>query len=458
MRSFTLLIICLLLTTQVAVAQQTSEEPPSIEVLQQQLEELRKEYTDAIEKLQRRIDELSNRDQSEQDEDIRKAAEDAIGPMEEEENTEEAPEESVFKSGALGLQALNPEISVVGDSVNWFGDTEGSRRHSDFGLRVLGVHFESYLDPYSKLKACVPVTGEGAELGECYLTRYDIGKDINLTLGKFHQQFGIVNRWHVPSLDQVEYPLALRQIFGGPLESTGVSVDYLIPKFSTGTQILTVQLTNGANNRLFGQNSTNFPSLLAHYKNYRDISKDLYFEFGVTALVGRNDEWEIGPLFGQSSTDTDTRRLWTAVYGFDLTYLWEPTEAMRYRNWIWRTEGYYLRKRLLAPDGSGADTINAWGAYSYFQSMISRTTEIGIRADYYRPDIKNYADSLGSPLAVTTPGAHQWQLSPYITWWQSPWVKWRLEYDHRWGKGLPGDDRLFLQCTFAAGPHKHERY
>ncbi|MGB9619902.1 MAG: hypothetical protein ACPL7K_05785, partial [Armatimonadota bacterium] len=110
---------------------------------------------------------------------------------------------------------------------------------------------------------------------------------------------------------------------------------------------------------------------------------------------------------------------------------------------------------------SGKDALNAWGAYSYFQSKVSRTTEIGARVDYYRPDVKSYANVSGlslSPLAVTTSGAHQWQVSPYLTWWQSPWVKWRLEYDHRWGKGLSSDDRLILQCTFAAGPHKHERY
>jgi len=462
MRSIVFAIICILLIAQSAIAQDASgdksKSPDSqsqIEAMQQQLDELRKDYSEKISELERKI-ELGSQSQKDEKTDIRRAVEEAIGPIEDEERLEDSSEETVFKSGALGLQALNPEISVVGDMVNWYGDTEGEKRHSDFGLRVLGVHFESYLDPYSKLKACVPVTEAGTELGEAYLTRYDVGENLNLTLGKFHQQFGVVNRWHVPSLDQVEFPLALRQIFGGPLVSTGASFDWLVPKFSTGTQMLTVQLTNGTNERLFGQNSTNFPSLLAHYKNYRDISKDLYFECGVTALAGRNDEWQISPLAAPAFTETS--RLWTAVYGFDLTYLWEPTDAMRYRNWIWRTEGYYLKKRLLAPNGSGPDTINAWGAYSYFQSKVSRTTEIGVRADYYKPDVKNYANASLSPLAVTTPGAHQWQISPYVTWWQSPWVKWRLEYDHRWGKGLPGDDKVFIQCTFAAGPHKHERY
>jgi hypothetical protein len=142
--------------------------------------------------------------------------------------------------------------------------------------------------------------------------------------------------------------------------------------------------------------------------------------------------------------------------------LWEPTEAMRYKNWVWRTEVYYLLKDILAPDGSGKDKLNAWGAYSYFQRKLSRTLDAGLRVDYYRPDVKPYADVGGlslSPLAVTSDDAHQWGVSPYVAWEQSPWVRWRLQYDHVNSVGMgPDDDRLSLQCIFAAGPHKHERY
>jgi len=429
-----------------------------IEYLQQQLDELKREYSARISEIERKIEQLGSQQPDEQ-EAIRRIAEEAAGESEEEAASEDSSPDTVFSSGALGLQALNPEISVVGDSVSWYGDTEGDDRRSDFGLRVLGVHFESYLDPYSKLKACVPVGDNGAELGEAYITRYDMGKNMNLTLGKFHQQFGVVNRWHVPGLDQVEFPLALRQILGGPLESTGVSLDWSFPGSTSGAQGLTLQLTNGTNARVFGQNARNFPTALVRYTNYRDLSKDKYVEVGVTALAGQNNHWSMN----QPGTGiyTENRNLETWMLGADLTLLWEPTEAMRYRNWLWRTEAYYLNKNILAPDGSGKDSINAWGAYSYLQNKISRTTEIGARLDYYKPDVKSYANTAGlslNPLAVTTSGSRQWQVSPYLTWWQSPWVKWRLEYNRRWGKGLPDDNRLLVQCTFAAGPHKHERY
>lgn len=437
----------------VAAEEMPAAPSPAVEELQRQIEQLRKEYSEKIAELERKINDMASRQEAGEESDIRQSAEKAAQASGEEEAAE-LPESAAFASGALGLQALNPEISVVGDAVSWFGKSDTESRRSDLGFRELGIHFESYLDPYSKLKASVPVSSEGVELGEAYLTRYDIGRGLNLTLGKFHQQFGVVNRWHEEGLDQTSYPLALRNIFGGPLESTGFSLDWLGAGSGSATHGLTVQLVNGANERLFAGNARNFPSLLVHYKNYRDLSKDTYFEVGFTGLAGRNDEWQVG-------SDVVSRKLWTRALGIDLTLLWEPTEAMRYRNWIWRTEGYFLDKRLLAPDGSGRDTVRAWGAYSYFQRKVSRTTEIGTRLDYFKPDHKSYADTysdLLGPVAVPAAGARQWQLSPYLTWWQSEWVRWRLEYNRLWGTHLPEDNRLFLQCTFAAGPHKHERY
>ncbi len=369
-------------------------------------------------------------------------------------------EEVSFTSGALGLQALNPEISVTGDFISSYR-SGGVTKHLDNTVRTLGIHLESYLDPYSRFKAAVPVTEGSASIGEAYFTRYGLRENLNLTLGKFRQQFGVVNRWHKHGLDQLDFPLPLRQIFGpGGLNQTGASLDWQMSPLAGASQELTLQVTNGENPRLFGANTRNMPSILAHYKNYRDLSKDTYLEFGLTGLAGRNDTWQVlGPAEQWLS---QPRNLWTTVLGADLTLLWEPTGEMRYKNWVWRTEAYWLNRDLVAPDSSGADTIRAWGAYSYFQRKLSRTLDAGIRVDYYEPDVKPYADLPGlslSPLAVTESGAHQWMFAPYVTWYQSPWVHWRLEWDHLSNRHMgPDEDTISLQCIFAAGPHKHERY
>ena len=360
---------------------------------------------------------------------------------------------TVFRAGGLSLQALNPEISIVGDMVASYRDQDGVRKRSDFNFRCLGVHFESYLDPYSKFKAAVEMTPEEFELGEAYMTRYGVLPNLNLTVGKFRQQFGVVNRWHKHGLDQVDFPLALRQIFGpGGLNQTGISLDWSMPTLWNSSQELTLQVTNGENDRLFGGNSLGNPCALFHYKSYRDLSKDTYCELGLTGLFGWDDEWAV---LGAMEHDA----LSTRVLGLDFGLLWEPTERMRYRNVEWRSELYWLNRDILAPDGSGKDALNAWGAYSYLQSKLNRNWDVGLRLDYYEPDEKVYADASLEPLAHAADNPYRWQFGPYLTWHQSPFVKWRLEYDHAEGRGMEDpEDRLMLQMILAAGPHKHERY
>ncbi len=366
-----------------------------------------------------------------------------------------APEEMTFRARGLSLQALNPEISVTGDIIAQYRDQGDITERAKMKARCLGLHLESYLDPYSRFKAAVEFSEEEIGLGEVYFTRFGIAEGLNFTLGKFRQPFGVVNRWHKHGLDQLDFPLPLLMIFGEEgLNQTGGSLDWTMPPLGNTSQALTFQVTEGKNERVFGGNTKSTPSMLARYRNYRDISKDTYLELGLTGLLGWNDEWNLaGDL-------TEHESLPASVLGADLTLLWEPTDRMRYRNLLWRTEAYLLQKDILAPDASGRDTVDAWGAYTYIQSKVSRTCEIGIRVDYYRPDSKAYAE-IGqlSPLAVVDDDAYRWQVGPYITWYQSPWVRFRLEYNHEDGRSMePPVDRLMLQCIFAAGPHKHERY
>ena len=372
------------------------------------------------------------------------------------EERQPASEQETFTSGALGLQKLNPEISVTGDLLWSYTDSEIADKTSDFVFRGLGIHAEAYLDPYTRFKAAFSVSEDDTHLGEAYMTRFGIVPDVNLTLGKFRQQFGVVNRWHKHGLDQVDFPLALRQIFGpGGLNQTGGSLDWTMPELAGCSQEALIQVTDGENGRVFAENTDNNPSVLGRYKLFRDITASTYAEIGFSGLWGRNNEWTVGE-------DTIDQDLDAWVFGADLTVLWEPPERMRYRNMTWRTEAYALEKDILASDGSDEDTIHAWGAYSYLESKVSRTIFLGVRGDYFKPEVKPYASAQTvnlAPLAVTEDGAYRWQVGPYITWCQSPFVHFRAEYNHQDGEGTgPEEDVFWLQCIFAAGPHKHERY
>jgi len=377
---------------------------------------------------------------------IRQAAQAALSS-----ETQSAPEEEIFTAGSLGLQALNPEISVTGDFL--WRCSDQSQQKSDFAFRSLGLHMQAYLDPYTRFKAAVAFSEEEVELGEAYLTRFGVLPGVNLTLGKFRQQFGVVNRWHKHGLDQVDFPLALRAIFGpGGLNQTGVSADWMIPDVLPCSQTLTVQVTDGSNAGIFLENDDNRPSLLAHYKTFWDLTDSSYADAGLSLIYGENNKWTTG----------EDQALGTWVAGADMTLLWEPADHMRYRNLVWRNEIYFLNKDLLAPDGSGEDSIHAWGLYSYLESKIARTLILGVRGDYFVPDTKPYEVFAAPGLpgqSVTSADAYRWQVGPYLTWNQSPFVHFRLEYNFQDGSGTgPSENTLWLQCIFAAGPHKHDRY
>jgi len=285
-------------------------------------------------------------------------------------------------------------------------------------------------------------------------------ENANLDVGRFRQQFGVINRWHTDALDQVEYPLVLQRIFGDEgLAQTGVSVEWTLPNWGNTYQGLTIQITNTENERLFGGDTLGNPSMLFHYKNYRDLSRDTYFEFGLSGLFGWNDQWDIDK---GSGIVNEHDSLGTQVLGADFSFLWEPADKALYRDVEWRSEVYYLNRDILAPDNSGRDNINTWGAYSYLQTKVARNTDIGIRTDYYKPDSKSYADTAGAslvPLAYSANSPHRWQVCPYITVMQSEWVKFRFEYDYAFGHGTEDTEHVvMLQAIFAAGPHKHERY
>jgi hypothetical protein len=457
-------LLPLILFTNLVVAQGKDSDIEQLNTkilqLQQQAIEMQKKHDAEIKELKQQINELAGQTVKQKPGDELSALRQlAQAEAAKEKPIEEKTEDVTFKSQGLGLQALNPEISVTGDFLFSTRQDSTSDQSSDFNFRTLGVHIESWLDPYTHFKSAVEFHEDEIELGEAYFTLFNLRDDLNLTLGKFRQQFGVVNRWHKHGLDQVDFPLALREIFGNDgLNQSGISLDWLMPPAGDSSQQLTFQVTDGSNDRLFGGNTSNRPSLLVHYKNYRDISKDTYMEWGLSGLIGWNDQWEVG-----SSTTTQDSRKETFVLGADFTVLWEPTEKMRYRNLEWRSEAYWLNKDILAPDDSGEDTLNAWGLYSYLQTKISRTIDIGIRGDFYVPDTKSYAENPNwtslSPLAVTSDNPYLWQVSPYITWWQSPFVKFRAEYDYSNGKGIANPEHvIWLQTIFSAGPHKHERY
>ena len=87
----------------------------------------------------------------------------------------------------------------------------------------------------------------------------------------------------------------------------------------------------------------------------------------------------------------------------------------------------------------------ALGWWSAGELRLSRSWLVGGRVDR----VENPEDT----------NETAWVMSPTLTWWQSEYVRLRLEYDVLGRSFVPTNEgRLFLQVTLAMGPHKHETY
>jgi len=378
---------------------------------------------------------------------LRNAADQEIGPTVTSEPTP-GPEKG-FQSGARALQAFNPEISVVADVLangylnedGYLAGDEGVER-SGLVFRVFELAFQSNLDPYSFAKFIFAHEGGHSALEEGYVTWVGLIPRTAITLGRFKEQLGVINRWHLHAFDQVDRPLVHVKYLGEEgLAGTGVSFKLLLPPMWAHAQELTLQVTNAENEALFSGELFSVPAVLGHLKNYWDLSPATYLELGLTGVWGLNNKR--GYVDEATGDVLDEPLRHTVLGAADLTVSWLPPGRAKYRGVTWRSEILYLRKQV--DDAGDEATGDALGGFTYLDVRTGPRTFVGARFD------------IGQNFDI---GDHSWfwQASPYLTFWQSEFVYFRLQYGAT--KESAGDlaHKVVLQVDWSAGPHKHEKY
>ena len=311
---------------------------------------------------------------------------------------------------------LNPEIGVTGD-VRTYATARGIQREN-FDPREFEIGFQSALDPYSHTKIFVSLEGGHVSVEEGYAYWTGLPGHIRIDLGKYRQQFGELNRWHLHAVPETEYPLAITKFLGDDgLSGTGLS---LYRAFGgLGTHELTAQVTRSASDsELFGNSGR--PTYLLHLLNFWQLGHATYMQIGGTALYG---------------TDPDSA-LRTKVGGVEFRLTWRPPLRAMYHELTVRGELLAIQKEVA---GVGATRL---GDYLSFTYKLNQRFILGARYDYVEsPDS-------GIIRAIV----------PSLTMWQSEWVFLRAQYQWRRVANATADHQLALQAVWAIGPHKHETY
>ena len=423
-------LLCLiapgLISPAVAQAQTAPPAPPPeaasddpVAALRREIEELKQTYEQRIGELEKRLAEIEGTRQ-EEDElgDLRAAAAEAAG--------EPVPAETTAAAVAgseRNLNRLNPEISITGD-VAGFTTNQGPE---DFDAREFELNFQSALDPYSMTRWTLSFNPEeGVDIEEGYVAYTGLPGGLHLLAGKFRQNFGAINRWHLHALPQLDYPLALQRYFGEEgLAQTGLSATWLLPRPWATANEVTLELTDGESDAFGGESFERLVGL-AHVKNFWDVTPATYVEWGLSGAAGGN------------GAGGDSR-----VWGTDLTLHWQPPERAKFREVTWRTE--LLRSERDPLDDPEPGRQKAWGGYSYVEGLVAQNLYAGLRYDRVEDPF--------------LPGNTIEGWFPNLTWWQSEYVRLRGEYGHVKDDLTDGPERRFsLQIVWSAGPHKHETY
>jgi len=312
---------------------------------------------------------------------------------------------------------LNPEIGVTGDIRAYA--VPGDVQRNNFDPREFEIGFQSALDPYSHTKIFVSIENADVSLEEGYAYWTGLPSRLRLDAGKFRQQFGELNRWHLHALPETEYPLALTTYLGADgLSGTGIS---LYRAFGgLGTHELTGQVTlSGSDAELFGGGGR--PTYLARLLNFWQLNHSTYMQLGGSFLYG---------------TEPDSA-MHTKVGGLEFRLTWRPPARALYREWTVRGELLALNKEI---SGAGPTRLGGYVGSTY---KLNQRFILGARFDY-----------------VESPefGIITKQVVPSLTMWQSEWVFLRAQYQWQQVANNPSDQQIAIQAVWAIGPHKHETY
>lgn len=337
---------------------------------------------------------------------------------------------------------LNPDISFNGDFTFLGTDNSQLSKANRFSFREAEIGFQAPIDPFARADAFITFSeSETPDVEEAYATFLTLPYDLQARAGKFRISFGKNNPQHRHALSQTDRPFAAVVNFGEEgFGGTGVGVSYLVPNPLDQYVLLTGEVVNDlgeapsgpqgvAQNRPSGERTVRDFAYVSHLQTFFDLNADNNIELGGSALLNL-------PKTGSQ----------TKIYGLDLTYRWRPLAQAGYRQFLWRTEGYFTERELrdadltmLAPNDP--NTFNTAGFYTYGEYRLTQRLWAGTRVDWTEIPAQRRQT--------------EWGVYPYLTVSPTEFGYFRVGYQYAESDRLRDkrSHRLWLQYNFAIGPH-----
>ena len=185
--------------------------------------------------------------------------------------------------------------------------------------------------------------------------------------------------------------------------------------------------------RIFG-NSRRHPTLYSHLKNYWDLTDLTNFELGLSHMMGSKDadaHWEVHLLAADAT----------------LLHRLNADQSLKLQGELFHMnrEETFTFNEDLTRDTADLDG-SLWASYVLTDFRFNPQWATGFRFDHVEL-IDN---------ARTSPDHADLGYTGYLTFYQSEFARWRIQYSHIDLANAEDDNQLMLQGTFAIGEHKHK--
>lgn len=313
-----------------------------------------------------------------------------------------------------------------------------------FFPREVEVSLFGQVDPYAYAEMRIE-TGEeerGAEtaatLAEAFITLLTLPYGTQAKLGQMRNRFGYSNQAHEHDLPWIDRPNVLRNFFGSEgLQEKGAEFTIVppLPFYLEGL----VGVFNGDNETAFGRGSIRDALVTGRLRTFLEMGDTSALQLGVSAASGQTPD-----------------RLRSTILGFDARYKYRPVGLLHPLLTLTGEALYSMRRQNVEVDDDGDGisdrldkrTRDRFGWYAGVEVQPFRRWAAGVRYDWSQ-----------FPLA---PG-REWALEPYLTFFPSEFLRFRLAYkhtdrSHRDGFTLNEGsarivDELLFQATFILGAH-----
>jgi hypothetical protein len=367
-----------------------------------------------------------------------------------------AAPETQAASGAGNANAFNPAISIIlNASASSHSLDPDAYERSGFPLVGEGVpssrgislgeseiSFAANIDDkfYGQLSLAIGSEGNDTELGveEAFIDTTALPGGLTVRAGRFFSNIGYLNSHHAHTDKFFDRPLPYQAFLGNQYGDDGVQLRWVAPTdtfIELGGEVFRGDRFAGGE----GRNGVGTGTLFAHMGG--DIGSESSWLAGVSMLQARTDNGEDG--FSGDET----------LYVADATWKWAPEGNFKDGGVTLRGE-YLLEHR----DGDYANVEDPsldqpWhgtrsGAYVEGTWRLNRNWEAGARYDWLN------ADDTGPYAAESDPSRE----SIAISWLNSEFSLFRLQYSHDQPNAEDDDNSLTLQYQVSMGAHGAHKF